>query len=173
MIEQLEFMTWAVQLKMPRSDNTLDIKWIFRILNNKFYSLNFLNLKDAINVLKFSTCGRYLASGGSDSCIFLWDISTSVIVANFQSHRDSVYCLEFSRDNSVLASGGLDNTIKVWNMTKLCKDVEQSEDLSKFTTRTEAQLEIGSWQTKLTPIMHLHFTRRNLLVGIGPFREKN
>lgn len=58
-------------------------------------------------------------------------------------------------------------------MAKLIKDVEQSEDFSKFTARTEAQLEIGSWQTKQTPIMHLHFTRRNLLVGIGPFRKEN
>jgi hypothetical protein len=53
----------------------------------------------------------------------------------------------------------------------LIKDVEQVEDLSKFLTRNENQYEIGSWQTKKTPIIHLHFTRRNLLVGLGPFRE--
>lgn len=67
--------------------------------------------------------------------------------------------------------GGLDNTIKVWNIAKLAKEVEQTEDLSKFTTRTESQYEIGSWRTKQTPIMLLHFTRRNLLVGLGPFKQ--
>ena len=127
--------------------------------------------KDAINVIKFSACGRYLASGGSDATILIWDISTSVIVANLNSHKDAIYSLEFSRDNTVFASGGLDNTVKVWNMAKLTKDVEQSEDFAKFTTRNESHLEVGSWKTKLTPILHLHFTRRNLLVGMGPFKE--
>ena len=58
-------------------------------------------------------------------------------------------------------------------MSKLTKEVEQSEDFSKFTTKSENQYEIGSWKTKLTPILHLHFTRRNLLVGIGPFKHSN
>ena len=71
----------------------------------------------------------------------------------------------------MLASGGLDNTIKVWNMSKLTKDVEQSEDFSKFTTKNETQYEIGSWRTKQTPIFLLHFTRRNLLVGLGPYKH--
>ena len=56
-------------------------------------------------------------------------------------------------------------------MSKLIKEVEQSEDLSKFAPRNESQFEIGSWKTKQTPITHLHFTRRNLLVGIGPFKH--
>ena len=120
--------------------------------------------------MKFSTCGRFLASGGADG-ILIWDLSSSVIVAQFSSHKEGVFSLEFSRDNSVLASGGLDNTIKLWNMAKLTKEVEQSEDLSKFTTKTESQYEIGSWNTKQTPIIQLHFTRRNLLVGIGAFRH--
>ncbi len=117
-------------------------------------------------------------------------------MAQFCSHKEPIYSLEFSRDNAVLASGnqhfytlkltikkfiyffnflitqgGLDNTVKVWNMAKLVKEVEQSEDLSKFSTRNESQFEIGSWQTKQTPIIQLHFTRRNLLVGIGPFKH--
>ena len=71
----------------------------------------------------------------------------------------------------ISTKGSLDNTIKVWNISKLTKEVEQSEDLSKFTPRNETQFEIGSWQTKQTPITHLHFTRRNLLVGIGPFKH--
>lgn len=56
-------------------------------------------------------------------------------------------------------------------MLKLTKDVEQCEDLTKFSVKTEAQYEMGSWKTKLTPIFHLHFTRSNLLVGVGPFKH--
>jgi transcription initiation factor TFIID subunit 5 len=142
--------------------------------------------------LKFSNCGRFLASGGADSIVFVWDISTSVIVAQLCSHMGPVYSIEFSRDNSVFVSGkfnfdkkldnvsfnlistgGLDSTIKLWNMAKLIKDVEQVEDLSKYQIKNESHYEIGSWCTKQTPIMHLHFTRRNLLVGLGLFKPSN
>ena len=69
-----------------------------------------LNYQDAINVIKFSACGRYLASAGSDSAIFIWDISSSLLVAYLNSaHDDPIYSLEFSRDNTVLASGTLLN----------------------------------------------------------------
>lgn len=57
-------------------------------------------------------------------------------------------------------------------MAKLVKEVEQSEDLSKFAPRDEKLYEIGSWKTKETPVIQLHFTRRNLLVGIGPLKHK-
>lgn len=129
--------------------------------------------KSAINVIKFSTCGRLLASGGSDSLIIVWDISSSVIIAQFASHKSSIYSLEFSRDNNVLASAGMDNTIKVWNINKLLKEVEQTDDLSTFTARNEAMFEIGSWKTKQTPVTLLHFTRRNLLVGVGPYHPSD
>jgi hypothetical protein len=56
-------------------------------------------------------------------------------------------------------------------MNKLVKEVEQMDDSSKFITKTESLYEIGSWATKQTPITHLHFTRRNLLVGIGAYKH--
>lgn len=169
------------------------------MIRKRSYISNFnavYSLKDAINVLKFSSCGRYLASAGVDASIFMWDISSNILVAYLGSaHSNSIYSLEFSRDNTVFASGkqyryypsnhynkyikiiiknkgGLDNTIKLWNMSKLTKDIEQTEDLSKFTARNESQLQIGSWRTKQTPIIQLHFTRRNVLVGVGPFRSQ-
>ena len=128
-----------------------------------------LDSKDVINILKFSNCGRFLASGGEDACILIWDLATSTLVAQFQSHQEPIYSLEFSRDNFVLASGesrfssfksswrppyiqqsptgGLDNTVKVWNMNKLVKEIEQVEDMSSLETKSEDQYEIGSWQT--------------------------
>ena len=148
----------------------------------------FTGHKLPINVLKFSACGRLLASGGADACVLVWDVPTSVLVARFVAHTGPVYALEFSRDNTVLASGGMDNAVKVWNMAKLVREIEQADDLSKFeargglastTTSSSAsdsmatgdnQFEMGSWLTKKTPVMHLHFTRRNLLIGLGLYK---
>ena len=66
----------------------------------------FLN-QNSINIVKFSYCGRYLASGGQDGYVYLWDVATPVIVAQFNTHKDSIYSLDFSRDNTVLVSSKL------------------------------------------------------------------
>jgi len=124
--------------------------------------------KDSINVLKFSNCGRFLASGGHDATVILWDIATSVIIAQFDSHKDAIYSLDFSRDNTVLASGGLDNTVKVYYIAKLTKEIEQTEDPQAYAVKHDPSMEICSFRTKQTPVINLHFTRRNLLVGMGP-----
>jgi transcription initiation factor TFIID subunit 5 len=119
--------------------------------------------------MKFSNCGRYLASGGHDSSVYLWDVATPAIISQFNA-GDSVFSIDFSRDNTVLVAGTLGNQIKIWYIAKLAKDIEQSDDPSTFLTKSDAQsYEIGSFKTKLTPVIHLHFTRRNLLVGVGPF----
>ena len=35
--------------------------------------------------------------------------------------------------------------------------------------RDSAALLLGSYHAKTTPVLHLHFTRRNLLLASGPF----
>jgi transcription initiation factor TFIID subunit 5 len=121
--------------------------------------------------MKFSNCGRYLASGGQDASVYLWDVATPTIIAQFKT-GNSLFSIDFSRDNTVLVAGGLKNEIKIWYIAKLTKDIEQSDDPSTFLAKSDAQTyEIGSFKTKLTPIIHLHFTRRNLLVGAGPFNN--
>lgn len=105
--------------------------------------------------------------------MYLWDVATPVIVAQFNTHKDAIYALEFSRDNTVLASGSLDNTIKIWYIAKLTKDIEQLEDATGYSAKYDSTTyEIGSFKTKKTPVITLHFTRRNLLVGFGPFSNE-
>lgn len=127
--------------------------------------------KDSINIMKFSYCGRYLASGGQDCQVYLWDVATPIIVAQFDTHRGSIYSLDFSRDNVVLASAGLDNTIKCWYIAKLTKEIEQSEDPSTYSVKNDSSYEICSFKTKLTPVVGLQFTRKNLLLGVGPYQQ--
>ncbi len=64
-----------------------------------------LIFQNSINIVKFSNCGRYLASGGQDGNVYLWDVATPVILAQFNTHKDAIYSLDFSRDNTVLVSG--------------------------------------------------------------------
>ncbi len=60
--------------------------------------------------------GRWLAAGGTDGTIRLWDVAGRSRVAHFRGsgHVGMTTALAFSPDGSLLASGHLDGTILVW-----------------------------------------------------------
>lgn len=69
--------------------------------------------------------------------------------------------------------GSMDNTVKLWDTLKAFDDVE----LDDFTAATghihlpenSQELLLGTYMTKSTPVIHLHFTRRNLLLAAGAY----
>ncbi|KAA8514844.1 hypothetical protein F0562_018023 [Nyssa sinensis] len=65
--------------------------------------------------LAVSSDGRYLASGGLDRHIHLWDTRTREHIQAFPGHRGPVSCLTFRQGTSELFSGSFDRTIKLWN----------------------------------------------------------
>ena len=64
--------------------------------------------------------GRYLASGGDDLCIRLWDLSqdlTSVKpCATFLGPRGNIFDLSWSSDNSYLLASGVDGRVYKYNL---------------------------------------------------------
>jgi transcription initiation factor TFIID subunit 5 len=112
-------------------------------------------------------------------------------------HQGPVYSLSHSSDGNVLASSGADGSICIWDVKKSNDTTSTSTSSSTLTnngmtmnggTTTTAATAVGggsggggemeeggpsgaiaSFMTKRTPIYHLQFTRRNLLVSAGPF----
>jgi len=66
--------------------------------------------------VRFSRDGRWIASGGTDNVVRLWDAATGAPVETLIGHTSVVNDVAFSPDGRQLASSGWDQTIRVWRL---------------------------------------------------------
>ena len=70
-----------------------------------------------INSVSFSSGSRYLACGGSDKVVKIWDLKKRTIIRHFKSHTAEVTCVEFSRDgDKFIGSGSSSGEIVLFNV---------------------------------------------------------
>ena len=75
----------------------------------------------AVYALTFSPDGDYLAAGGADGHICIWEIETSALRYEYQGHpwageHASITSLTFSSQGDLLASGAGNGTVEVWKL---------------------------------------------------------
>src|SRR5882672_741497 len=88
------------------------------------------------NAVAFSPDNRWLASGGKDNVIKIWDLANGNVLRTLYGHTSNVNALAVSPDGKLLASasgdindqrdlgtftqggvvGGEDNTVRIWNV---------------------------------------------------------
>ena len=73
----------------------------------------------SINAVAFSPDSRWLASGGKDNVVKIWDLATGNIVRTLYGHTSNVNALAISPDGKLLASGS--------------GDINDQRDLGTFT----------------------------------------
>ena len=71
------------------------------------------------NAVSFSPDNRWLASGGKDNAIKIWDLATGYVLRTLYGHASNVNALAVSPDGKLLASGS--------------GDINDKRDLSTFT----------------------------------------
>ena len=89
------------------------IKW--DLLTGKKLSVVKHDSKKQILALAASSDNVYLASGGQDKMIVLWDIGTMSFVKCFRKHRGPITALTFQRNSHLLMSGSVDRSVNLWN----------------------------------------------------------
>lgn len=91
----------------------------------------------AVNAVRFSPCGSFLASGDDESAIIIWkkrqecdapELSSTtdaeaskeswIVVKILRGHLEDVYDLCWSPDSTSLISGSVDNTAIIWDVQK-------------------------------------------------------
>ncbi|MGL6097616.1 MAG: WD40 repeat domain-containing protein, partial [Fimbriiglobus sp.] len=68
--------------------------------------------------LAFSADGRFLAAGGKDSLVRLWDVRTGSEVRALRGHTDWVTAAAFRPDGQSVVSVGVDKTARVWDLAR-------------------------------------------------------
>ncbi len=128
--------------------------------------------KAAVSTLCFAANGRILASGGLDSRVLLWDLAHGHLLADFSMHSSLITSLTFSRDGNVMVSASRDCKLILWDFARFMDDLKLEE--VNVTQNPQVKTDISDtmitcFRTKESPILGTHFTRRNLLIGIGTF----
>jgi WD40 repeat protein len=70
----------------------------------------------AVWTVAISPNGRFLASGGDDQTIRLWDLQTGHCLHILGEHTGWVRSVIFSSDGEILFSGSDDRAIKLWDV---------------------------------------------------------
>ncbi|KAF7314675.1 WD40 repeat-like protein [Mycena kentingensis (nom. inval.)] len=105
-------------------------KTVQSLLDNGFpYSRNLDMHRSCVNALTFSSLdGRFLASGGDDLDIHLWDLSQDEVRKpcwTLNGHVANIFVLKFSAHDRYLYSGGVDRRVFKYDVSRIGGTTDQ------------------------------------------------
>ncbi|KZV79700.1 WD40 repeat-like protein [Exidia glandulosa HHB12029] len=74
---------------------------------------------DEVLALALSSDGKYLASGGRDRLVCIWDAQKGEWLRAFGGHRDAISSLSFRKDSLQLYSASFDRTIRLFDLAAM------------------------------------------------------
>lgn len=71
-----------------------------------------------MNALAYSPDGQYVATGGDDGKVKLWNTHSGFCVITFSQHTSSVSSVQFAAQGQVLFSASLDGTVRAFDLVR-------------------------------------------------------
>jgi WD40 repeat protein len=113
--------------------------------------------KSQVLTVAFGPDGQWLASGGKDSTVCLWDISAlnaAMQVSEIEprvlsDHERAVKSVAFSPDGRWLASGGEDKTVRLWDVSAVERGSALTTDVVEPLTATHELTDTGDTVTSV------------------------
>ena len=100
--------------------------------------------KDEMLAVAISADGKWLATGGTDSIIRVWNLETKAPALELKGHADWITGLAFSPDGRLLASSSADKTASIWKTDTWKEEfqlpVQITEPVSGVAFSTEGDL---------------------------------
>lgn len=81
---------------------------------------------DGVKCITFvGRAGRFLASGGSDDTVRIWDVAgTGVLRATLTGHMGRIWDVQSSRSGRLVVSGAGDGSVRVWDVASITQSRE-------------------------------------------------
>lgn len=87
-------------------------QYLKRLCNSELIKIT--GHSDAVWAVAIDPSGRYLASGGSDAVVRLWDLAQGQSIGVLRGHTSRIIGVSFSSDGKTIASAAANGTVKVW-----------------------------------------------------------
>ena len=75
------------------------------------------HMKSDLYSVEFDPNGKFIATGGYNNAVTLYDLERNTIVNRFEGHTSSVCSVVFNPFGNLLVTGGKDKTIKFWDIS--------------------------------------------------------
>eukprot|EP00127_Corallochytrium_limacisporum_P003240 Clim_evm89s147 gene=Clim_evmTU89s147 len=129
-----------------------------------------------VTAITMSDDGRYCMTAGSDLSIIMWDMGSGKEISRLKGHDGDIYSLATSKESSLLASGGADNTVRLWDLAKAHEVQQSTMDTSgpgalQPKRQDNTFRPLRTFPTKSTPVYHVSFTNRNILLAGGVYHN--
>ncbi|XP_037895786.1 periodic tryptophan protein 2 homolog isoform X1 [Glossina fuscipes] len=118
--------------------------------------------------ISYSPDGQYIATGGEDSKVKLWNTQSGFCFVTFTEHTSAITAVQFSRSKKFLVSSSLDGTVRAFDITRYrnfrtftsprliqfsCVAVDYSDEL--IVAGGQDVFEIYLWSIKLGTLLEV------------------